>query len=297
MKYIRLVSDLHLDFDIRAFSGTRIANPDFDAIVAKEGDMAFLWLPPQMIGDEDTTLVIAGDLWDDRKFLRRKFTDGESWMKKMSKRFKHIVFVLGNHDYWGANLTLEPASINKELEVQNIKNVHLLEQSIIVLDNVKFLGGTLWTDYDGRKPREMLAAPFVMANDHNRIKVGTSYQKLRVDHLLKVFDNTKNLIFNNSTRDNPDQKVVVVTHMAPSYKSIHSMWENSSTNAYYYSDLEIELCYLEHNIDFWFHGHTHAPMDYFMEGARTTETRVVCNPRGYRGYEQTGFNPELRFEL
>lgn len=297
MKYIRLVSDLHLDFDIRAFQQTRVADPVFDEIVKREGEMAFLWFPPAMEGDDNTTLVIAGDLWDDRKFLRRKFSDGESWLKKLSKQFKHVVFVLGNHDYWGTNLTLEQASINKELAIQEIENVHLLEQSVIIIDNVKFVGGTLWTDYAGRNVREMMAAPFVMSNDHNRIKVGTSYQKLRVDHLLKVFDTTKDLIFNNSTRDNPEQKIVAVTHMAPSHKSIHPMWENAGTNAYYYSDLDAELCYLDHNIDFWFHGHTHAPMDYQMEGARTTETRVVCNPRGYRGYEQTGFNPELRFEL
>jgi predicted MPP superfamily phosphohydrolase len=299
MKYIRLVSDLHLDFDIRAFNKTHVYDEldPFNAIVKQEGAMAFLWIPPALPEDSDTTLVIAGDLWDDRKFLRRKYSNGDSWLKRLSKQFKYVVFVLGNHDYWGANLTLEPASIRKELKVQEIENVHLLEIDTLILDNVKFVGGTMWTNYNRENCMTMLSAPFTMANDHNYIKIGKDYCKLKPEHLLGRFKLTKKHIFENCTKDNPEQKIVVVTHMAPSFRSIHDTWKNSNTNGYYYSDLDTELCYLDHDINYWFHGHTHKPMDYVMEESRTAQTRVVCNPRGYRGFEQTGFDPNLRFEV
>lgn len=252
-----------------------------------------LWYPPIMVGDDETTLIIAGDLWDDRKFLRRKYTNSESWMKRISTRFKYVVFVLGNHDYWGANLTIEPGAIRKELEAQGIVNVHLLEIDSIVLDNIKFLGGTMWTDYDRENPHTMVMAPMVMANDHTRIKIGENYSKLRVEHLLNKFNKTKKFIFENAKKDNPEQRVICVTHMAPSYKSIHEMFQTSKTNGFYYSDLEVELCYEEHDIEMWIHGHTHMPMDYVLH----EKTRIICNPRGYYGYERTGFNEELRFEL
>lgn len=292
VKHIRLVSDLHLDFDIRAAHGTRLADPAFDAYVQQEGEMAFLWHPPLMVGDDETTLVIAGDIWDDRKFLRRKFSNGESWIQRIAKRFKYVVFVLGNHDYWGTNISIEDEKIREDLKLV-CPNVFLLERDSIVLDQVKFLGGVLWTDYDNEDAHAMIVAPMVMANDHQKIRHGEHYGKLRVEHLLGIHKKTKKFIFENAQKDSPDQRVVVVTHMAPSFQSIHPMWKGARTNCYYYSDMELELCYEKHDIELWFHGHTHMPMDYVLHD----RTRVVCNPRGYRGYEQTGFNPQLRFDV
>lgn len=298
MKHIRLVSDLHLDFDIKAFRGIQTTTScEGLEYLKQEGDMAMLWYPPLMIGDDETTLVIAGDLWHDRKFLLRKYTNGESWLKRISRRFKYVVFVLGNHDYWGTNLTLERDSINKELVIQEITNTHLLEVDSVILDQVKFIGGTLWTDYDKENPHVKLMAPMAMANDHNYIKVGREYLRLRVEHLISIFNCTKKFIFKNCKKDNADQLVIVVTHMAPSIRSIHELYKTLTTNAFYYSNLDTELCYVDHDISYWFHGHTHKPMDYKIEESYGIKTRVLCNPRGYRGYEQTDFLEEFRIDV
>lgn len=68
--------------------------------------------------------------------------------------------------------------------------------------------------------------------------------------------------------------IVVITHHAPSRKSIHPKFADSLLNACFVSDAR-------HLIDgsrahLWIHGHTHDSFDYFLNG-----TRVVCNPRGY----------------
>jgi len=62
-------------------------------------------------------------------------------------------------------------------------------------------------------------------------------------------------------------------------------------NGAYHSDLSEFI--LDHpQIKLWTHGHTHHPFDYMIGG-----TRIVCNPRGYDGYEATGWNPNLLLEI
>ena len=104
MKYIRLVSDVHLDCDVKRFHESRLYDPNKNS----SDEMSLLWFPEPMEGDEDTTLVLAGDMWFNRYFITRLFPDGESWLKKVSKMFKYVVLVLGNHDYWDCNLNYEP---------------------------------------------------------------------------------------------------------------------------------------------------------------------------------------------
>lgn len=292
MRYLREYSDIHLDGDIRRWNGTRAYNPD----EPNRGDLSLLWEPEPMEGDEDTCLILAGDLWLERRFLTRKLPDtGESWLAHIAKRFKYVVFVLGNHDYWSGNLTYEPGKVRAELNVQNIPNVYFLEKSLVVLDQVKFVGGTLWTDYDRHDPLTIFQAPQRM-NDYKYMRWGKDYHKCTPQHCYEIHQNTKSFIFNNAKKDNPEQRVVVVTHMAPSFKSVDGMYHTVSSqmdNFYYFSDLEQRVYQDGQDIEFWFHGHMHNPSDYVLE----PQCRVICNPRGYVGYEDTGFDPFMRIDL
>jgi Icc-related predicted phosphoesterase len=79
---------------------------------------------------------------------------------------------------------------------------------------------------------------------------------------------------------------VVITHHAPSRKSIHPRFADSLMNACFVSDAE-------HLIErsgacLWIHGHTHDSFDYPVSG-----TRVVCNPRGYA---RNGVNENRSFD-
>lgn len=269
----RICSDLHLDFDV--FHN------------------APLWLPPALDDDSETTLIIAGDLWTERKFLRnRDMVTGKSWLKTISQQFKAIVFVLGNHDYWQENISYEHEKIRKEMYEQGIDNCYLLENTSVVIDDAKFVGGTLWTDYDRGNPLVKVAAAGTMANDHTRIRYGVDYRKVRSDDLHWMHTRTKQYIFDNAVKDCAGQKVVVVSHMAPSYNSIAMKYTtayNHDTNYYYYSDLEGDI--IDSDISLWVHGHCHDTSDYMIG-----ETRVVCNPRGYSG-ERTGWDSELVIEV
>lgn len=283
MKYLRLVSDIHLDFDVGQWERTRLY----------ENTMAMLWVPPAMPEDHDTCLMIAGDLWREGKQLSRKNENGESWLKTVSKMFKYVVFVNGNHDLWGANLTLEPAKIRKEIAEQGLTNVFFLEKQMIKLDQVKFIGGTLWTDFNKGSPLALYNARDIMKQDYHRIRVDNNYRRLRAEDLYHEFLKTSDFIFDNAVREG-DEKIVVITHMAPSYQSVDDQFMNSpidiAANPYYASELGDKISYSE--IDLWVHGHMHVPKDYMIYN-----TRVVCNPRGYYPYQDTGYNPFWRCEV
>jgi Icc-related predicted phosphoesterase len=86
---------------------------------------------------------------------------------------------------------------------------------------------------------------------------------------------------------------VVITHHAPSPRSIHPRFEESILNACFVSDLEHLLG--QERVELWIHGHTHDSFDYRVNG-----TRVLCNPRGYARdgvNENASFNPGLTIEV
>jgi hypothetical protein len=81
-------------------------------------------------------------------------------------------------------------------------------------------------------------------------------------------------------KQNLDTPTVVVGHHSPSTLSVHPRYsEDRLMNGAYHSDLS-ELILDHPQIRLWTHGHTHEDFDYHIG-----PTRVVCNPRGYVGYE------------
>jgi Icc-related predicted phosphoesterase len=87
-----------------------------------------------------------------------------------------------------------------------------------------------------------------------------------------------------------EEKFVVVGHMAPSKISIHPKYKDDHIiNGAYTSDLSEFI--LDHpQIKLWTHGHTHEDFDY-----QIGSTRIVCNPRGYIGYEPRADNYKLKY--
>ena len=99
-----------------------------------------------------------------------------------------------------------------------------------------------------------------------------------------MFYKTKNAI-EKACEMFPDKKIIVVTHHAPSAKSIDIVYETDKANGSYASNLENFI--LDHpNIKLWCHGHIHSQSDYMIG-----DCRVICNPRGYEMYR-----PNLAFE-
>jgi len=88
-------------------------------------------------------------------------------------------------------------------------------------------------------------------------------------------------------------RTVVITHHAPSPRSVHPRFAESLLSACFVSDAQHLLG--AHRASLWVHGHTHDSFDYGVDG-----TRVVCNPRGYvrAGVgENPLFDPEFTIEI
>ncbi len=280
LQFIRPISDIHLDFDIA------------------KGN--FPWTPPGLTEDHLTALVIAGDIWHSRKYLSYA---NKSWLADRAERFRYVIFVLGNHDYWGGTYNNEIISVNAIIKQQGLKNVFLLQDNIVDLEGIRFIGGTLWTDFNKQDPLTKMSWKNIMLPDATKIKKYVNYidhegknvvtyTKLSETDLLESHQKTKKFIFKNSKKNKNIKKLVVVTHMAPSFLSIDEVFKNSFIdNGYFYSELGNEIA--DSEIDYWIHGHTHNSKNYLINN-----TNIINNPRGYVGYEtRSGFNPNLLIKL
>lgn len=228
----------------------------------------FDYLPP-----EGTDVIIAaGDIQDDDLLVRLS-------------EHAPVVFVAGNHSFYNRCYAERMA----ELRALSSDRLHVLENDAVVINGVRFLGCTLWTDYDRGNPLAMDLARKSM-NDHRLI----SWQKLpvwqrfRPEEAYKLHKTSKNWL--ETCLSEPfDGKTVVVTHHAPSERSVAPKYAGQMLNHAYFSALEAEI--ETWKADLWVHGHMHACVDYMIG-----ETRVVCNPRGYPG-ENPEFNPQLMVEI
>jgi hypothetical protein len=87
----------------------------------------------------------------------------------------------------------------------------------------------------------------------------------------------------------PELPVVVCGHHSPSRASTHPRYRTEFVvNGAYSSNLD-EFILDRRQIRLWTHGHTHEDFDYMIG-----TTRIVCNPRGYDGYEARADNFKLK---
>lgn len=228
---------------------------------------------------EHDVVVIAGDLGEDTVKSIRWIADNGFG--------KPVIYVPGNHDFYGKTIdgNLEDALE----EAAKHPSIHLLQNSHVDIDGVRFIGATLWTDYalDGEAFRwaAYTAAQSGM-NDHKRIRVRASgYSKFRTKEAYMDHVRSREYI-TAMLREPFNGPRVVVTHHAPSARSIdHGRFRHSLLNPAYASNLD----HLVEWSDLWVHGHIHKTSDYNIGDAR-----VICNPRGYAAYgETTGFDPSL----
>ena len=207
-----------------------------------------------------------------------------------AKQFKHVVYVLGNHEHYEGEYDATYAILKAELAAI-APNVHLLEREAVELDGVLFLGATLWTDmFKGDELAKYRAQERM--SDYRVIRVAEKgYRKLRPldtmhDHSLSIRYLKRTLDANRQADKRP---VVVVTHHAPCAMSLAECYRGDMLNAAYYTDLS-EFIFDNPEVQLWCHGHLHNPSDYVL-GA----TRVVCQPRGYYGEEHRERKIELRY--
>jgi predicted phosphodiesterase len=200
-----------------------------------------------------------------------------------------IVMTCGNHEFYRRCLPQELAEAKAEAP---LNGVHLLENDSVIIDGVRFIGATLWTDYElyGEPHRALaMTEAFNSMNDHRRISWSKQpWQRFRPREARMLHRRSRNFIEQELVKPF-DGSTCVVTHHAPLAASLDPRFGTMAINAAYASDLS-ELIETKQP-DVWVHGHVHRSWDYM-----TGRTRVICNPHGYGG-ENPSFNPALVIEL
>jgi predicted phosphodiesterase len=227
--------------------------------------------------NEADVLVLAGDIGPPRL--------AASWALRVQKP---VVYVPGNYEFYGDSIEHAVAQL-KALFAGT--QVHVLDEDVVVIGGVRFLGTTLWTDFrvcgEGNTRSAAMDEATRQSRDFSRIRLAdASAAPLTPCDSAALFQRHATWL-EGALALRHDGPTVVVTHHAPSPRSIHPRFAGSLMNACFVSDAE-------HLLDaekarWWIHGHTHDSFDYTVRG-----TRVVCNPRGHL---KAGTNENQLFDL
>ena len=267
-------------------------------------------------------LVLAGDICVAHHFVDGKPTYRQIMAKEyreffdhVCKEFEHVVYVMGNHEHYSGDVARTYAILKEHLDYGNL---HILEKETWTHQGHTFIGGTLWTDMDQENGLAMSYAQNAM-NDFREVlnsnrqvvrqvpiyernplwtgdgKNGSMYNKdetgamIRIGYKVKeeparwtpedsVADHRKMLDYVDIVTRDPGS-YIVVGHHCPSELSVSSEYKGNLLNAAFHSRLD-NFIESRPQIRLWLHGHTHHNFNYWIG-----ETRVICNPRGYVGYE------------
>ena len=263
---IALVSDVHLEFGDLEF-----ANDSGADVLILGGDIC--------VGADMTQRDPYNTLGEE--YRSNRF---HAFFERCCERFPHVIFIVGNHEHYHGDFAKTIPHFKDVLGY--LKNLHILEKETFVLDDVTFIGGTLWTDMNKRDIRTLHEISRMM-NDFRC-----------VDNSAKLADQRGwggRFTTTDAADDHDamveyiqlmiegkwDQKFVVVGHHAPSRLSTHPRYAHEAImNGGYSSELDDFI--LDHpQIKLWTHGHTHEDFDYCIGS-----TRILCNPRGYANYEE-----------
>ena len=252
-----ILSDLHLDANREAPLRLPTPRPQHDVV------------------------VLAGDICEG-------MATAIAWIEHEGLNARPVVYVPGNHEFYGTSLAegLERGRAAARL----LRNVHVLERDGVDIDGVRIVGATFWTDFrlygDGLQKRSMQVAEQVML-DHRRIRQGaeglfTPEDAVREHEAARAF-------IEAAATSQGGLLDVVVTHTAPSQRSIADAYRDNLMTAAFASRSEDLVA----RASLWVHGHTHIGCDYEISGCR-----VVNNPRGYvAAGEGRHFDPGFVVEL
>ncbi len=268
---IQLLSDLHLEVD-----------PEFSPHPAPAADV----------------LVLAGDIGAAPNSPMGQHGTPDWGLRRFSPRLGNwpvpVLYIPGNHEYDGQDFTDCRAALRATAEALGII---WLEQEAVVLAGVRFVGTTLWSDFDAfaDQPSDMPGAlSHNLRAREQAFRAANAYlERTKTQHQGTLFDaaamreealRCQRWLAEQLAQPHPGP-TVVVTHFAPSLKSHDPRYGLTPGTASFCNALD----HLAQGVDLWLHGHLHCPSDYYLG-----RCRVVANPLGYAELkEQTFFQPEL----
>jgi len=295
---IGICSDLHLEF-----GDINIKNEDNVDVLILSGDI----LVERDLAMYDRRQIEMG-------FMQARSVRFHEFFSRVCFQFPHVIYVAGNHEHYHGDFKNTIGELKRKLA--HHKNLHILDREVFELDDVRFIGSTLWTDMNKEDPltlhamRKMMNDFRCVQNSNKEVNFRTTEpvdkpvgmtdaewiaqpQEKRVKTVFRtrpatfspedaVEEHRKCLGYIKTVYEDtpPWKSIVVVGHHTPSYTSCHPRYKDDQImNGGYHSDLS-EFILDRPGIKLWTHGHTHEVFDYMIGS-----TRVVCNPRGYDGYE------------
>lgn len=243
---------------------------------AKQG-----FIPFPVVEDADL-LIVAGDVSD-------SIINSVEWIKKISKKVKTI-FVPGNHEYY--DLSIE--NTLKYIEENRIgENYFILNNDSVIIDNVKFIGSTLWTDFKvlAKDEYEKIVcqsacmnyvpdfSDFIYMHEPKNNIIPPFFRPKDAEYLHYL---SKEYILNELNKDFSGKKVLI-THHALHKKSIDKRFKDDLSTSAYVSDLS-EIFSMENKPNLVIHGHTHTTFRYLVN-----DVPVICNPMGFGIFSKLDF--------
>jgi len=231
--------------------------------------------PPKVDAD---VVVLAGDI--------HVGLEGVKWAQIQWPETP-VIYVAGNHEYYHHEV---PKLTDKLRQLCAGTNIHFLENADVMIGGIVFLGCTLWTDFQlaGDAPRARALADRGMA-DYFEINVTGQNRCLHPDDTERLHFESRRWLEQQLAKVS-STRTVIVTHHAPSPRSIPPWHDGSGLNPAFVSNLDtfIEAS----SVPLWIHGHTHHGVDY-----RIGNTRVLANQRGYTVGPVKNFVPDLVIDI
>lgn len=201
------------------------------------------WIP------QGEVLILAGDVGEFHWWLNHLLH-----VRELCAKYQQVLFVAGNHEYYGATLNEGDARFREIAE--RIENFHFLERDVVEIGGKTFAGCTLWFPWNQDNPRYAnLLSDFRLIRGFTPAVYDRNLDSQAFLKGLKEID-------------------VVITHHLPSRHSIHETYAKDPTNRFFLCEVGPILQHLRPEVAI--HGHTHVACDYQLG-----RTRVICNPMGY----------------
>ena len=298
---VALVSDVHLEFGFLDIRNTENAD-----VLILSGDI----MVASALRERDIAEIMEGQGHSER-FHR--------FFRQACEEFKHVVYVMGNHEHYDGDFATTDFRIRSHLGY--LKNLHFLEKEAVKIDDVTFIGGTLWTDMNKEDAltlfhiRRMMNDFRIVMNSNRKLsrkvpiyKMNPNYTEDGKNGRRYLMDENGNMIqdgFKHVEEDStfcPEDAVEEHKRFKDYIQQIiegkfdekfvvcgHHAPSKQSTHPRYKNDTLMNGGYSssldEYLIDhpqIKLWTHGHTHEDFdYMIG----ETRVFCNPRGYIGYE------------
>ncbi|VCU69079.1 Calcineurin-like phosphoesterase superfamily domain protein [Pigmentiphaga humi] len=195
-----------------------------------------------------------------------------------------VIYVPGNHEYYGAHM----ARLDRKMDdTARAAGIRLLQNQSWEYGGVRFLGTTLWADFAlYGSPADEVAQAMALRVMPDFSCIDTDAGRFTPAACIALHRQARGWLA--AQLDVPHAgPTVVVTHHAPSERSVAPQYKGNALSPAFSSQLDD----LAAKADLWIHGHTHNCFDY-----RIGKARVVANPGGYPG-ENAEFDPALVIEI